>query len=286
MEPPTTLTHPDRVVFPEPNLTRRGVARYYERIADSLLPHLEERPLTLVRCPGGIETDRFVQEQPGSPSLLELDTVDVGDRAKRDPALLIDSASGLLQAVQYGAVELHVWGSRTDHLDRPDRMVFDLDPGGGVDWSTICEVAQTVRQWLKRAKLRAFLMTTGSRGLHVIVPLVPEASFDDVLAFARETAQSIARHAPERCVADESDRTGRERKVFVDYLRNDRGATSICPYSMRARAGAPVATPVAWDELSRVDASNHYRARTLFRRLAQLRRAPWPDYDELQQRLP
>jgi DNA ligase D len=241
------LTHPDKVLYPEQGITKQDLADYYLAVADRMLPHVAGRPLTLVRCPAGSEKKCFYQRHAGAGVPDELGEVTIAGFA--EPYLYIKDAPGLIALVQMGVLEIHPWGARIDRPDRPDRIVFDLDPGEGLDFAAVTAAALEVRGRLEQHGLAAFAKTTGGKGMHVVVPIARRHTWPAAKAFAKATAERMAADAPERFLTRvaKAERTGR---IFIDYLRNDPTATAIGPYSTRARAGAPVAMPLAWDEVT------------------------------------
>jgi bifunctional non-homologous end joining protein LigD len=243
------ITHPDKVLYPELGITKRAVADYYARVAPAMLPLVARRPLTLVRCPGGQGKPCFFQKHEMQGLTDDIGRVPVTeDKGKQVVYLYIETAAALVSLVQLGALEIHTWGSHIDALEKPDLLVFDLDPGPGVEWPTIVEAASMVRELLDALGLRSFVKTTGGKGLHVTVPILPERDWDEVKPFTKAVATALERVDPKRYVASmaKAKRTG---KVFVDYLRNGRGATAVVPYSTRARPDGHVAMPLSWDEL-------------------------------------
>ncbi|MBW3541175.1 MAG: DNA ligase D [Planctomycetes bacterium] len=271
------LSNPDRVLYPEAGYTKRQLAEYYASIADWVLPGMAGRPLTIVRCPQGRGAKCFYQKHLNESVPAPIRGVEVEEKGKRSQYLVIDDLPGLVTLVQLGVLEVHPWGSRTDNIERPDLMVFDLDPGEGVDWPEVVAAAHTVRERLEGLGLTTFLRTTGGKGLHVVVPLVRRHEWDEVKDFAHAVADDVAAAAPERFIATMS-KAKRRGKVYVDYLRNGRGATAIASYSTRARAGATVATPIRWDELSNDSAQNTWTIETIPRRLVALKEDPWKDF--------
>lgn len=274
------FTSPDRVVFPGQGITKRELAEYYRAVAPWILPMLRDRPLTLLRCPRGQEQECFVQRRAGDGIPASVRRVDIPDEDEDDGTathLSVDSIAGLLGLVQIGVLELHTWGSRRDRLDRPDRMVIDLDPDPSLPFDVVTDAALLVRKRLTEAGLPAFVMTTGGKGLHVVAPLRRTVDWDAVKSTARAIAEALEADAPERFVsrAAKSERTDR---IYVDYLRNGWGATSIAAYSTRARAGAPVATPLAWEELERGVSPGDFTVATVPERLQGLSADPWADY--------
>lgn len=244
------LTSPNKVLYADPGLTKRDLAVYYAAVSERMLPHMRDRPLTLVRCPEGSDEECFYQKHASGAVPKSVKRVQVRERTKSATYLYVDDVEGLVSLVQIGALEIHQWGSRRDRLERPDLVVFDLDPGPGVDWSVVSRAALETRERLKDLGLQSYVRTTGGKGLHVVSPLTRRRGWEDVKAFSRGIAEVMARDAPDRytAVASKAERDG---KIYVDYLRNARGASAIACYSTRARAGAPVATPIGWDELRR-----------------------------------
>ncbi|MDP9349680.1 MAG: non-homologous end-joining DNA ligase [Gemmatimonadota bacterium] len=242
------LTHPDRVLYPGQGITKRELAAYYEVVAERMLPHVEARPLTLVRCPAGAKTECFFQRRAGRGTPKELGRVEVPVQGKRETYLTADDLPALLAMVQLGVLEMHVWGARRDRLDRPDRMIHDLDPAPGVPWEAVVEGAFRIRDRLRGLGLRSWVKTSGGKGLHVVTPLARRLPWDELREFSRGVAEAVVRDHPERFLTSAS-REAREGKIYIDYLRNSWSASAVAPYSTRSREGAPVSFPLAWEEL-------------------------------------
>lgn len=276
------LTHPDRVLYPEQGVTKRRLVEHYERVGDRFLAHAASRPLTLLRCPRGTGEECFYQKHrmEGVPDVVG--AVEVEESGETRTYMYVDSVEGLIALVQMGTLEIHLWGARTDRLERPDRIVFDLDPGPEVRWSAVVDGARELRKRLDDLGLRSFPMTTGGKGLHVTVPIVRRNDWDEVKGFARAVAMEMADRSPDRYVAKAS-KAARRGRVYVDYLRNAAGATAVAPFSTRARAGAPVAVPLRWDELGPGIRSDRYDVDNVARRLAALEEDPWQDFFSLRQ---
>lgn len=240
------LTSPDRIYFPDPGITKAELASYYEAVADRLLPGMVRRPLTLLRCPEGTAGECFYQKRAhrSVPASVPRVTVPPG----REYAMVRD-LDAVIALVQIGVLEFHVWGARADRLDRPDLMIFDLDPGPGVAWGLLRDTAERLRVRIEGLGLAPFVRLTGGKGLHVVVPLIRRSGWDAVKGVARATALALVRETPDRLTATMS-KSRRRGKIFVDYFRNGPEATTIASYSVRARPGAPVALPVSWDELA------------------------------------
>ncbi|HVE14094.1 MAG TPA: DNA ligase D [Elusimicrobiota bacterium] len=282
---PRGLTHPDRVLYPGQGLTKADLAAYYEAAADSILPHIGGRPVALVRCPGGAGKPCFFQKHAGEEFPAAVKAAPIRERDGRvELCIYVDDLAGLLGLVQLGALELHPWGSRVGDVERPDRLVFDLDPSPGLPFGRVLSAAREVRDRLEAVGLRSFVKTTGGKGLHVVAPIQPREEWPAVKSFAKALAASMASDSP-RAYTARLPKAERAGKIFVDYLRNDRGATAVCAYSTRARDGAPVSTPLAWEELTPSLRPERFDVRTLPRRLS-ARPDPWPDFFRLRQPLP
>lgn len=246
--PEYPLTHPEKVLYSEQGITKRELFEYYALVAERMLPHVGGRPLVLVRCPNGYEKPCFFQKHPGKGVPDGVGEVLLAEKGGRAPYSVIDDARGLFGLVQLGALEIHTWGSHADDPEHPDLVVFDLDPDPSVEFARVCEAAHELRKVFSAAELECFVKTTGGKGLHVCLPIAPELEWQQVSDFSRRIAEALVQHAPDRYVATMS-KAQRRGKIFVDYLRNARGATFVAPYSTRARSGATIALPVAWDEL-------------------------------------
>lgn len=276
------LTHPERILWPESGITKQGLADYYAEIADWILPHVAGRVLSLLRCPSGTGEQCFFAKHPFAGLSKAVRPVDVGED---EPMLTLDSVEGLINLVQAGVVEIHPWGSRTNDLERPDRLIFDLDPGEGAPWSAVIAAAGELRDRLQSCGLKSFVKTTGGKGLHVVIPVEPSAGWAEAKSFTASIAEDLAADHPDRYVATVAKRARRGR-IYVDYLRNDRGSTAVAAYSTRASPLASVSTPLEWDELSNGLRSDHFTVGNLRRRLAFLRRDPWQGFFSVRQRIP
>src|SRR5690554_81356 len=271
------LSSPDRVLFPEQGLTKLDLARFYEQIHEWVLPHLARRPLSLVRCPQGRDDECFFQKHPRRAIPASVPRIDVPEKQGSAEYVYVESPADLVGLVQAGALEIHPWGSRIDQLEQPDLLVFDLDPDEGIAWQEILRVAGTLRERIESLRLTAFLRTTGGKGLHLVVPLEPAANWDQAKAFAKRLAEAHAKDDPKRLTTNMS-KAKRAGRIFIDYLRNARGATAVGSYTVRARQNAPVAVPIRWDELNAALRSNRYSVGNLRRRLSALRVDPWADF--------
>ena len=276
------LTHPDRILWPEQGVTKEGLAEFYADIADWILPHLSRRVLSLVRAPSGVREKYFFAKHAWHGLSDAVRRVDIGEK---EAMLTLDSLPGLIDLVQAGVVEIHPWGSTVADLEKPDRLIFDLDPGDDVPWSAVIEAAFEVRSRLAAVGLASFVKTSGGKGLHVVLPLEPRAGWEEAKKFTQAVAEAMAKAQPERYVA-RMTKSARRGRIFVDYLRNGRGATAVAPYSTRALPRASVSTPLTWDELTEGVRADHFKIDNLRQRLDVLKQDPWPDFFTIRQRLP
>jgi bifunctional non-homologous end joining protein LigD len=279
------LTHPEKVLYPEQGITKRALAEYYLAVAARMLPHVRLRPISLVRCPMGAQKKCFFQRHAGSGVPPQIREIGISGFEESGAYLYLADKAGLLALVQMGVLEIHPWGSRIDRPERPDRIVFDLDPGEGLSFPDVIVAAREVRQFLEGIGLTSFVKTTGGKGLHVVVPIVRRYSWPQAKAFAKRSAELLAERAPARYLTRIS-KAERKGRIFIDYLRNDPTSTAIGPYSTRAREGAPVATPLAWDELSPELDPRKFDVASVPKRLQRQREDPWADMDRLHQTLP
>ena len=279
-----TVSHPDRILFPDLGFTKLALAQYYERVSQWLLPHLQDRPLTLVRCPEGYNKDCFYQKHATDGVPDTIGRVEIPEQQGVSWYMIADSLPAVIGLVQMGVLELHTWGAKRDGLDRPDRIIMDLDPDPTVPWKFVIEAAQLVKTLLNELDLECFVKTTGGKGLHVVLPLRPVHTWDEVKAFSKGLADHLVHMIPDRFVANMSKHK-RKGKIYVDYLRNARGATAIAAYSTRARPGAPVSVPLAWEELSVDVRSDHFTVDNVVVRLNRLKQDPWRDYVSVKQKL-
>ncbi|MEE1657183.1 non-homologous end-joining DNA ligase [Microvirga sp. CF3062] len=279
------LTHPERVLWEDQGLTKQELAEFYRDIGEWLLPHLVDRPLTLIRCPGGTQKKCFVQRHSWAGMSDFIHRTTIPDNSGTQEALTVTDIQGVIALVQSGVLEMHVWGATLADLERPDRLIFDLDPGEGVEWPRVIEGALAVRKRLKALGLESLVKTTGGKGLHVVVPLRPKAPWMEALAFSRGIAETMAADEPDRYTTT-SVKQEREGRIFIDYLRNNREASAVAPYSTRSRPGAPVATPITWDELSPDLRPNGFTVENLGRRLSSLKKDPWGNIEKIDQVLP
>jgi bifunctional non-homologous end joining protein LigD len=241
------LSSPDKVLWAEQGVTKSELADYYLAVAERMLPHVARRPVTLVRCPVGADKKCFYQRHAASGVLPQLRQVTVP--GFEEPYLYIEDAAGLVAAVQMGTLELHPWGVTVEQPGRPDRLIFDLDPAEGLGFEAVVAAALDVRDRLAGLGLTSFAKTTGGKGLHVVVPIMPETEWREAKAFTKELAEAMSRERPDLYLARIS-KAEREGRIFIDYLRNDPTSTAVGPYSTRSRPGAPVSLPLDWNQVA------------------------------------
>ncbi|MCA9151063.1 MAG: DNA ligase D, partial [Planctomycetales bacterium] len=277
------LTHPNKVLFPDIQASKLDLAKYFAEVAPWMLPHLKNRPLSLVRCPDGVEGERFFQKHDGSAVSAAVGRIQAGGEERK--RLVIRDLAGLASLAQINAVELHVPGVCVDKMDLPNRITFDLDPAVGVNWQRTLDATMAVRDYLVAMKLESFVKLSGNKGLHVVVPIVRRHLVRDVKRFSQQCARELAKRYPEMFTASpkKEDRVGR---IYLDYQRNHPGATTVAAYSPRARADGAVSLPVAWDELANLAGAACVRLTEIREWLPPLRHDPWERLPKVRQSLP
>lgn len=275
------ISNPDKVIFADPEITKGDVIRYYAQVAERMLPYVSHRVLSIVRCPKGISQTCFYKKHPG-PGSKGIVTIPISTgRGKTEDYFYIENSAGLIAEAQMGTLEFHIWGSRVDELEKPDLMVFDLDPDEGMDLGRVRQGVRDVKSILAELSLNSYLKTSGGKGYHVVVPLKPAAPWEGFHNFARQVAEVMEQKWPDRYTSNVR-KAKRTNKIFIDWIRNGRGATSIAPYSLRARNGAGVSMPIAWDELDTVAPDGVNMAEAL-RRIGG--HDPWSDFFQNHQQL-
>jgi bifunctional non-homologous end joining protein LigD len=270
------LTHPERILYPEQGVTKLALARYHAAVHEWLLPYLAQRPLVLLRCPEGRE-GCFYQKHLPKTQAGSVPRVAIREEDGTVNYVYVRSLADVLALVQHDVLELHAWGCRVDDVEHPDLLVFDLDPAPDVAWAEVLRTARGLRERLQQLGLTPFVRSTGGKGLHLVVPLQPQADWHTAKEFTRAVAERHAQDEP-RLLTTNMSKSKRRGKIFIDYLRNARGATAVASYSPRARPRAPVAVPLRWDELSPALRADHYTLETLPRRLAALKADPWEGF--------
>ena len=277
------LSNLEKVLYPEQGLTKGALVAYYAVVADLMLPHLAGRPLTIVRCPDGRHKHCFYQKhsKDGQPSAIH--RVPIEEEGETEHFMAVDDLAGLLGLMQLGALEIHTWGCRRDRVERPDVLIFDLDPDEALPFAEVTDAAFEVRGQLEGLGLQSFVKTTGGKGLHLVVPIERRTGWDESKEFCHQVAVALTRMRPARYVAV-AGKGKRRGKIFIDYLRNGFGASAIAPYSTRSREGAPVAAPITWEELEAGTVRpGDFTVTSMPRRIASLGRDPWRGYFEVKQ---
>lgn len=284
--PAMKITHADRVIFPEAKVTKGDLADYYDAIGPVMAEWAMNRPISLVRCPQGRAKKCFFQKHDAGSFGEHVRHVDIREKdGGIEPYLYVEDTAGLIACVQMGTIEFHGWGSSVADVEKPDRMIFDLDPDEAVTFDDVRKAARDLRTTLDDLGLTSFPLLSGGKGIHVVVPLIPDAEWPAVKDFAQRFALALSEREPERFIATMSKarRTGR---IFIDWLRNQRGSTAILPYSARARPGAPVAAPVSWNELAKIEAPSQFSVRDAKKLLTRANSAALKGWGEAAQRLP
>ena len=260
-----SITHPGRVISEIGHVTKGELAEYYAGVTSWILPQVVNRPISLLRCPSGIDKQCFFQRNPGRGLGAHIRTFEFKNKGKAFEYLYIEDEKGLLEIVQMGGIELHPWGAPVDAIDYPDRMIFDLDPAPEVPFEALKLAAQDLKQRLERKGLKSSLKCTGGKGLHVTVPLSGKDKWAAVKSFAGSLAEEMVAAVPEAYIAtmSKAKRTG---KIFIDYFRNDYTATAVADYSVRARPGAPVALPIDWKELKNLHSADQFTTKDVLKR--------------------
>ena len=277
------ISHPERVIDKQTGARKIDLVQYYESVADWLLPHLKHRPVSLVRAPEDIGGELFFQKHSQKlaiPNVTQHPGLDPG----HPPLISIDTIKALIGAAQMGTVELHTWNALASNIEKPDRVVFDLDPDPALGWDKMIEAAQLTRTLLDELGLVSFCKTSGGKGFHVVVPLSRQAGWDEVKAFSQAVAQHMAATLPKHFAAKMGPQN-RKHKIFVDYLRNSRGSSTVAAFSARARPGLGVSVPLAWEEVSSTTGGDQWNIANLGERLESLRQDPWADYAKTRQRI-
>ena len=265
-----TITHPDRLVFAEGTITKGDIARYYAAVAPLLLRDIQSRPITVVRCPSGIKAGCFYQRNVGFGLGADVYPFAWKYKGSSYKYIYVKDVKGIMEMIQMGVIEIHPWGATIDDIHTPDRMIFDLDPDVSVPFSEVKKAALEVKKRLQKTGLQSLLKCTGGKGLHVVVPLAPTSRWDEVKGWASVLAHTMVEQAPDQYVATIT-KAKRKGKILIDFFRNDYTATSIASYSLRARPGAPVAMPLEWRELPRLQSGNQFDMNAVLRRMKRQR---------------
>jgi bifunctional non-homologous end joining protein LigD len=279
------LSHPDRILYPEQGITKRDLALYYASVSRYMLPHVVHRPLMLVRCPEGAGQQCFHQKHPSRGMPKAVERVLLQEKKGPKEHLVIADVEGLIALVQMGALEIHTWGCRADQPDCPDQLVFDLDPDPELAWDRVLEAAWKIRANLAPLGLTGFVKTTGGKGLHIVVPVLPHTPWERAKQFSSVFVEAMVSAEPSKYLMTMT-RAKRAGKIFLDYFRNGRGATAACAYSTRARAGATVSLPIDWDELTSDMRSDRFDLHSVPERLRSISVDPWQDFEAARAPIP
>lgn len=279
-----TITHPEKIIFAKEKINKLQISQFYREIGTALLPHLANRPLSLVRCPEGTKKACFFQRHMNEKTSGAIYKVPVREKGSLKNYLAVDSMAGVQALVQMGAFELHAWNCHRDNMDFPDQFILDLDPDDAVPWKKVVQAAFDIKELLDQLKLRSFIKLSGGKGIHIHVPFEPLYGWDDVKAFTQTLALKMVEEQPDLFVAKMS-KSLRKGKIFIDYLRNGFSATAVVPYCLRAREISAVAMPIAWDELKRVKSPSQFTLAEALRHIKRRRVDPWKSYFTLEQRI-
>lgn len=279
------ISNPQKIIYPKEKLTKMEVAVFYQKIADQILPYLEDRPLSLVRCPEGAHKQCFFQKHIPSPIPETMKAIPIVERSGKKLYTSIFDSKGLVTLVQMGAFEIHVWNSQGENLEHPDQIVMDFDPGPGVSWKEVVDAALELKDLLDHLHLKSFVKLSGSKGIHVHIPVKPIYTWDQIKSFSQALAVQMEQNNPQKYVSKMTKKL-RTKRIFVDYLRNGRGATAVVAYSLRARPQSGVAMPIEWSQLKKVKAGNEYSLEKALAFLAKRKKDPWKDYFKSRQRIP
>lgn len=275
------LTHPDKILYPEDKITKLQLAEYYAAISKWMLPYIINRPLTLVRCPESYKSC-FYQKHISNTQPHDIYNILIQEKTGKDNYIYIKDQAGLLALPQMGVLEIHPWGSNNKNIELPDMIIFDFDPAPDVSWKKVVTAAFAAKEYLDKLKLKSFVRTTGGKGLHVVIPIKPKYDWDTIKQFSRAFVDYLVEQHPTEYVAN-MNKAKRKGKIFVDYLRNQRGATAVASYSTRARLHAPIATPIDWSELTNNQRDTSYTLKTIMTRMNSLKKDPWHNFFKLQQ---
>jgi bifunctional non-homologous end joining protein LigD len=278
------FTNLSRVFYPEQGITKQNLLDYYELVADWILPHIKDRPLTLVRCPSGNHENCFYQKHMNERVPKGIKKIPITEHGKAEPYIYLDSLEGLQGLVQLSVLEIHPWGSTIENIEYPDRIIFDLDPAPDVEWDEVVQCAKLLREFLNFLELKSYVKTTGGKGLHIVIPIMPTLSWKEVRNITKRMADLIVELKPQKYIATMS-KTKRKGKIFIDYIRNTRGSTAIGAYSTRAKSEATIAVPLTWEELDSNIRSDTFNVLNIKERLNRLKKDPWVGFFKTKQSL-
>lgn len=278
-----TITHPDKILYPEEKVTKQDIAEYYEFIAPFILPELMGRPISMVRSPSGVDKVRFYQKHPSEnfPSYIERISIEEKDGA--NVYITLDALNDLIFLANLGVLEFHTWGSALPDIEKPNRIIFDFDPDPAASWDFVLKGVQILKEYLDELKMKSFVKTSGIKGFHVVIPIKPEYSWEDAKLFAKTIGDIMSQNNP-KMFTTEILKVKRKGLVFIDYLRNTRGATNVAAYSTRTYPNASVSLPIFWEEVTKVKPYS-FTIKNIRDRLSN-EGNPWKDYEKVAQSLP
>jgi len=279
---PIDFTNLSRVFYPQAHVTKQDLANYYLQVKDWILPYVKNRPLTLVRCPGGVGAECFYQKHLGENQDEYLYPIKIKENEGSGIYSYLKDIKGILALVQIGVLEIHVWGSNIKDIEKPNTITFDLDPAPDVTWKQVINTAHLMREALESLKLVSFVKTTGGKGLHVVVPIQPKKDWDEIKEFSHAFVNSLVELYPNDYVAVMT-KAKRKGKIFIDYLRNQRGATAVVAYSTRAKENASVSMPIAWKQLTTKIKADQFTVKNAIDHLSKLKQDPWEEYLSIKQ---
>lgn len=278
------ITHPDRIITVI-NVSKKQLVEYYYNIAEFILPYITNRPLVVVRCPAGNKC--FFQKhytKSFGDTILSI-PIQENNKTSVEPYLMIKNRAGLINLIQLSTVELHPWASVYKSIEKPDQITFDLDPDESVPWKQVIKTALLLKEILAQLNLQSFVKTSGGKGLHVVIPIKRRYSWEEIKEFSHAITWYMVDAYPEQYTGNPL-KSKRKNKVFIDYLRNGRGATSVSAYSVKCRVGAPVSTPVTWQELTKIKSATQFTIFNMIRRMSKLAKDPWEEFHQCKQILP
>lgn len=273
------ITHPDKSIFPEQNITKQQIAEYYQSVEHLMLPFLKNRPVTLVRGPHGVGEGIFYQRHPSENFPDYIERVKIEGKTETEIYITIDALNDIIYLVNIGVIEFHAWGATNDNEDRPDWLVWDLDPGSPAEWPFVVEGAHLIKEVLDDQGLQSFVKLSGNKGVHVVLPIKPSKGWDEAKQFTLDMANEIVSKQPQHFTT-KIPKTERVGKVFVDYLRNSKAATAVSPYSLRAKPGSGISMPISWEELGTDMKPNQFHVQNSS---AELKKHPWAKFFKVEQ---
>lgn len=283
-QPIVGISNPEKIFFKKEGITKLEVAKYYQDFSELILPHISGRPLALYRCPDGTEGECFFQKRLADPIPSNLIPLTIHEKGETKTFLTLDSVEGLLSLSQLAAFELHAWGCHSNHIENPDQIVMDFDPGKGTKWGQVVQAAMDLKNILDDLNLKSYVKVTGGKGLHVHIPVAPLYNWEQIKNFSKTLGREMVHRYKDLYTISPSAKA-REKKVYIDYLRNGREATAVAPYSLRSSKISAVALPISWSELLKIKSSNQFTLQKTYEYLRRRKHDPWKDYFEKKQRI-